>query len=95
MSQASVVIQGSLTAILYSKVLNLELKAVDNSVATTLLSVDVARISRIVQEVHQVWANPIELGIAIWLLERQLGVPCVVPVILALGDSSNLSEPLI
>jgi hypothetical protein len=37
------------------------------------------------QEMHQSWASLIELGIAIFLLERQLGVACLMPVSLALG----------
>jgi ATP-binding cassette, subfamily C (CFTR/MRP), member 1 len=87
MSQATVLIRGSLTTMIYSKVMDLDLRVVDDTVASTLMSVDVGRICMVVQEMHQVWANPIELGLAVWLLERQLGVPCVMPVILALGIS--------
>ncbi len=78
-------IRGSLTAMIYSKTLDLSLGAIDDTVASTLMSVDVERICMVSQEMHQVGANPIELGLAIWLLERQLGVPCVMPVILALS----------
>ena len=87
MSQATVLLRGSLTSIIYSKALNLDLQAVDDSNANTLMSVDVERICMVSQEMHQSWASLIELGLAIFLLERQLGIACLAPVILALGIS--------
>jgi len=49
------------------------------------MSTDVERIAQSLRMIHQLWATPVELILAIWLLERQLGVACVMPVILALG----------
>jgi len=85
MSQVSLLIRGSLTSVIYYKALDLDLTSVDDSSTMTLMSVDVERICRMSQGVHQLWANPVELGLAVWLLERQLGVSCIVPVVLALG----------
>jgi hypothetical protein len=69
MSQATDLIRGSLTAMIYPKTLDLSLEAVDDTVASTLMSVDVKWICMVSQEMHQALANPIELGLAIWLLE--------------------------
>jgi len=85
MSQAGLLVRGSLTSVIYYKALDLDLTAIDDSSTLTLMSVDVERICRMNQGIHQLWANPVELGLAVWLLERQLGVSCIVPVFLALG----------
>ena len=85
MSQATVLLRGSLTSIIYSKTLGLDLHVVESSNANTLMSVDVEKICMVSQEMHQSWASLIELVIAIVLLERQLGVACLMPAILALG----------
>lgn len=37
------------------------------------------------QLMNDIWAAPIEVAIALWLLERELGVACVVPAIIAAG----------
>ena len=46
------------------------------------------RISQCLRLFHNLWATPIELVIAVYLLEKQLGAACAVPVILALGTCS-------
>jgi hypothetical protein len=56
------------------------------------MSTDVERISRCLQLFHNFWATPIELGIAVYLLEKQIGAACAVPVILALGTRSLLKS---
>lgn len=52
------------------------------------MSTDVERIAQCLQLFHNLWATPIELVIAVYLLERQIGAACAVPVILALGTCS-------
>lgn len=37
---------------------------------------------------NDVWASPIEVAIALWLLERELGIACIVPAALAAGTYS-------
>jgi hypothetical protein len=36
---------------------------------------------------NDAWASPIEVAIALWLLERELGTACIVPAIVAAGTS--------
>jgi ATP-binding cassette subfamily C (CFTR/MRP) protein 1 len=57
----------------------------------TLMSTDVGRISRGLDGLHEIWASPIEVGIAVWLLERQMGAACIVPSIIALGKHAQAS----
>jgi hypothetical protein len=44
------------------------------------MSTDIERIAGGVTQVHETWASIVELAIAIWLIERQLGVAVLVPV---------------
>ncbi|KAF4637009.1 hypothetical protein G7Y89_g1078 [Cudoniella acicularis] len=78
-------IRGGLITLIYLKSQDLHITFVNESAASTLMSVDVERIAQSLQFLHQLWATPIELVLAVWLLERQLGVACIMPVILALG----------
>ncbi|KFY61345.1 hypothetical protein V497_03025 [Pseudogymnoascus sp. VKM F-4516 (FW-969)] len=73
-------IRGALVSIVYSKTLIVQGGAFDNAAALTLMSTDVDRIASSLQTVHEIWANVIELSIAIYLLQRQVGVATVVTV---------------
>ncbi|KFY97582.1 hypothetical protein V500_01998 [Pseudogymnoascus sp. VKM F-4518 (FW-2643)] len=73
-------IRGALVSIVYSKTLIIQDGAIDNAAALTLMSTDVDRIAGSLQTVHEIWANVIELSIAIYLLQRQVGVASVVTV---------------
>lgn len=74
---------------LYQKMLGLKSVNANDSAALTLMGTDVERI---VETWHlmiiETWANVIQLGIAIWLLERQLGTVCIAPVLVAFGNLS-------
>lgn len=81
-------IRGGLVTIIYSKTLDIHTTAVNESAASSLMSTDVERIAQTLKMVHTVWAAPLELVIAVYLLERQLGVACVMAMILAIGKIS-------
>ncbi|KAL0938516.1 ABC multidrug transporter [Colletotrichum truncatum] len=74
--------RGSLASLVLSKNLDNDFsRADDSSAALTLVSSDVKNICKSFEAVHEVWANPIEIGIAIWLLQRQLGLGSIGPAI--------------
>ncbi|GBF66290.1 fatty acid synthase subunit alpha [Trichophyton mentagrophytes] len=54
--------------------LQLDASAVRDSAALTLMSVDIERISSGLRYFHEIWASPIDIGLALWLLQQQLGV---------------------
>jgi hypothetical protein len=54
------------------------------------MGTDVERIASMSKVVHDLWATPLELIIAVILLERQLGAACVMPIMLALGKHSRI-----
>ncbi|TVY85161.1 ABC transporter [Lachnellula suecica] len=76
--------RGSLISMLYSKTADLSITAADPASSMILMSADVERITTGWQTMHELWANVIEIGLAIYLLERQLGAACAVPIAVAL-----------
>ncbi|KAH8891259.1 ATPase-like protein [Thozetella sp. PMI_491] len=50
-----------------------------DSAALTLMSTDIERIRQGFLNIHELWANAIEVAIASWLLERQLGGVAIIP----------------
>ncbi|KAJ5279863.1 hypothetical protein N7478_005235 [Penicillium angulare] len=76
--------RGILVTMLYKKASALTLSDADPANSLTLMSADVERITQGWQTMHEIWANSVEIALAIYLLERQLGISCVVPVCVAL-----------
>ncbi|OJK02591.1 hypothetical protein ASPACDRAFT_1864098 [Aspergillus aculeatus ATCC 16872] len=77
-------VRGALLATIYSRTLELGAADQGSTSALTLLGTDVERIATGLRDVHEIWASPIDIGLAIWLLGRQLAVSCIVPVVLSL-----------
>jgi ABC-type bacteriocin/lantibiotic exporter with double-glycine peptidase domain len=73
-------LRGGLVSLIYRKTAGVSLRDVDPATSMTLMSADMERIVQGWQTMHEIWANAAEVGIAIYLLERQLGVACVIPV---------------
>ncbi|KAK0391440.1 hypothetical protein NLU13_0941 [Sarocladium strictum] len=73
----------TLVAAIYGKTTSVSLSAAGNSAALTLMSTDVARVCKSVNMIHEVWANTLQLCIATWLLQMQIGVVCLAPVVVA------------
>lgn len=65
---------------IYKKTGNLSIKDADPASSLTLMSADIERIVQGWQTMNEIWANAVEIGLAIFLLERQLGIACVIPV---------------
>ncbi|KAH0429478.1 ABC multidrug transporter [Colletotrichum camelliae] len=86
-------VRGSLASFILSKNLDADVAAAgDSSAALTLVSADVRNICRSFETLHEVWANPIEIGIAIWLLQRQLGLGSVGPAITIIVCTVGMSK---
>jgi hypothetical protein len=73
-------LRGGLVSIIYRKTGTLSLKDIDPATSMTLMSADIERIVQGWQTMHEIWANSAEVGIAIYLLQQQIGIACVVPV---------------
>ncbi|KAH6694276.1 P-loop containing nucleoside triphosphate hydrolase protein [Leptodontidium sp. MPI-SDFR-AT-0119] len=77
-------VRGSLIAMVYSHTLDLPLGA-HHSSPSTLMSTDVERICTCLVNLHELWANVIEVGIAVYILEKQIGTACITPALIALA----------
>ncbi|KAL6228992.1 hypothetical protein BDW75DRAFT_246137 [Aspergillus navahoensis] len=77
-------IRGSLCGLIYTKMLDLSSTALDESMAVSLMSTDTESICQSAATLHELWASPIESGVAIFLLHRQLGLAALAPVVVAI-----------
>lgn len=60
------------------------------------MGTDIEKIVLSFRQVHEMWASALEIAVAVWLLERQIGAASAVPGILAIGTVTNcLQQPLI
>ena len=51
----------------------------------TLMSTDIDSIASGVNDLHEIWASILELGVAIYLLYLEIGAACFVVAIPAVG----------
>ncbi|KAF2742355.1 P-loop containing nucleoside triphosphate hydrolase protein [Sporormia fimetaria CBS 119925] len=72
--------RGGLVSMLYDKATEVTLANVDAASSLTLMSADVERIVTGMQTAHEIWSNTVEVIVAIYLLSRQLGAACAVPI---------------
>ncbi|TAQ85919.1 hypothetical protein B7494_g5754 [Chlorociboria aeruginascens] len=82
--RAITMIRGGLISMLYNRTTDLSVTVVDPSASLILMSADIERITTGWQTIHEMWANIIEIGLAIYLLQRQLGAACAIPVAVAI-----------
>ena len=84
--RALTMIRGCLVSAIYQKTTEISLGAIDDtSAAVTLMSADVERIVLGLKMGHEIWAGIIQVGLATWLLEGELGIACLAPVIIAIS----------
>ncbi|KFA71226.1 hypothetical protein S40288_03837 [Stachybotrys chartarum IBT 40288] len=78
--RAITMVRGQLISLLYKKATDLSITAVDPTASLTLMSADIERIDMGWRTMHEIWANLVEIGIALYLLQRQLGIACLIPL---------------
>ncbi|KAI9150479.1 ABC multidrug transporter B [Paramyrothecium foliicola] len=72
--------RGQLVTALYDKATSMSITSVDPTASLTLMSADIERIDMGWRTAHEIWANLIEIAVAIYLLGRQLGLACLIPL---------------
>lgn len=74
--------RGALVTMIYSKLLRTKANVVDQSAALTLMTTDVEKIVETFWRlILDPWSCILQLGICVYLLYRQLGAVCCVPII--------------
>ncbi|KAL1595346.1 hypothetical protein SLS60_010037 [Paraconiothyrium brasiliense] len=79
-----VMLRGILITAIFHKATELNIAALDSSTSVTLMSTDVERIVRGLLDMHEFWANVIQVGLCTWLIQIELGLACLVPIGVAL-----------
>jgi len=85
--------RGSIIPLVYEKSLILDSCSSGTfhpTAALTLVSTDIETITSGLVQIHETWSNLVEIGLAIYLLERQLGAACVMSVGFAIGRSFDV-----
>lgn len=73
--------RGSLVTLIYNKTLSVSTSTIADAEAITLMSADIDRIGFSMEILHEAYACLIELGIALWLLWRLIGLAVVAPIL--------------
>ncbi|KAF4462606.1 Multidrug resistance-associated 1 [Fusarium albosuccineum] len=76
-------LRGVLVSAVFSKATEMSITATDDSAALTLMSSDVDVIVRAIREIHEFWANTIQIAVATWLLSIQIGYAASGPMIVS------------
>jgi hypothetical protein len=70
---------------IYEKTLEVQSDTNDDLSAVTLMSTELENISIGIQNAHETWASPIELAVAIYLLEREVLWAAAIPAAISLA----------
>nr|POE51560.1 multidrug resistance-associated protein 1 [Quercus suber] len=89
-------LRGSIISSIHRKALLLPADKLSDNAMLTLASADVNRIASSLKQLDELFATPIEIAVAMFLLEKQIGVSCVAPIalsisisVISLGNSVN------
>lgn len=52
------------------------------------MGTDVERIVSSLRNIHEIRASVLEVGVATWLVEREIWVSCIIPLVISSGNSS-------
>lgn len=87
-NRAVVLVRGSLIDLIYRHMLELDLTTCKTTAASGpagLVTMDVERVDLAVDKLHALWAAPIEVGLGIFLIARQVGWACIGTAVVAAG----------
>ncbi|KAH8647275.1 P-loop containing nucleoside triphosphate hydrolase protein [Xylariales sp. PMI_506] len=76
--------RGAMIDLLYDTTLELDTQDTRASAAITLMSTDIDRIASGFEVFDSVWADPIEIVLAMYLLYNQVGVSFIAPILVSL-----------
>ncbi|KAH7413379.1 ABC transporter family protein [Cadophora sp. MPI-SDFR-AT-0126] len=83
-SRFTTMLRGGMISLLYNKTLQLQDGLGTQSAVLTHMSTDLDNAIEFLEKINNIWACVLEIAVGIWLLERQIGATCVVPLIVAL-----------
>lgn len=82
--------RSALVTAIFRKATQLNSSHLDTGVLT-LMSIDVERITSGMYPLHDLWANTVEVVLATWLLQRQLGAAFIAPLLVVMVSALSTS----
>ncbi|PYH92309.1 multidrug resistance-associated protein [Aspergillus ellipticus CBS 707.79] len=84
--RAATMVRGGLMALSFQHMMDLPLGGTDESSAMSLMGADIEMLAEYFQlTVCETWANVLQLGLATWLLETEVGVVCIAPIVVVVA----------
>jgi ATP-binding cassette subfamily C (CFTR/MRP) protein 1 len=81
-NRLATMVRGSLVNAIYAQTLDLSITSLDESAAVTLMSSDVQQICDAILPIHNTWSGPLEIALAIWLLQKEIGLALLGPLLI-------------
>ncbi|CAI7567217.1 unnamed protein product [Penicillium crustosum] len=83
--RATTMLRGGLMALVFRHIMGLPLGSTDESSAMALLGSDIEMVAEYFYSVVcETWANVLQLALATWLLQTQVGVVCIAPILVVI-----------
>jgi len=77
---------------IFNKTLRLSTSAVSDASAITLMSTDIERIASGLREMHEIYANFIDVAVALWLLARLLKLATIASTFVVISEIRPLKD---
>jgi ATP-binding cassette subfamily C (CFTR/MRP) protein 1 len=74
------IVRAALVASIFRKMTKLSISHGEMSATLTLMSTDVERIKGGLHSINEIWANAVEVALAAWLLQREIGIAFLIPL---------------
>ncbi|CAG8893204.1 unnamed protein product [Penicillium egyptiacum] len=83
--RATTILRGGLMALVFQHMMDLPLGSTDESSAMALLGSDIEMLAEYFYSVVcETWANVLQLALATWLLQTQVGAVCIAPILVVI-----------
>ncbi|KAF2218923.1 P-loop containing nucleoside triphosphate hydrolase protein [Elsinoe ampelina] len=76
-------VRGTLIGAIYSKAMRLGSSQEDGAALVTMMSTDVERIVRGLYDLHEIWAQAVQVALTTWLIQRTLGLAWIGPLVVS------------
>lgn len=88
-------VRGSLIALIYRGMLSLRAETGNSSAAVSLMSTDIDRVMTTLQWCLGILPNIIQVGLALWILQVQMGAVMIAPIVVAISALLSHFFPLV
>ena len=79
-------LRGGLMTLVFQHMMELPLGTTDESSAMSLMGSDIEMLAEYFYSVvSETWANVLQLALATWLLQTQIGAVCIAPILVAMS----------